>query len=851
MALTKVTQHVLKDGIVSSSHLASGFTLSASHVSSLDTDNISEGSSNLYFTNERVDDRVNALLTAGTGITLTYDDANNTLTVTGSASYGDSDVASYLSTNGYDTAANIKADLVDSAPSTLNTLNELAAALGDDANYASSTSTALGLRVERTSATGSAKIPVGTTGQRDGSPSNGFFRYNTTTAQFEGYSAGSWGEIGGGTTDTFTTDQFDATTSGVGVVDGSNAAFTLSKTPSSEDKIMVFIDGVYQQQGDYTLSGTTLTLDTAPASGEVVTVHMVTATVLDATGLVVDSFTATSGQTVFVLSTNPKLEANTQVFKQGVYLDKSLYSVSGNTLTLASGATTGDKVDVLILSAAQLGTASLVTDSFTGNGSTSAYTLSDSPNSVMVFLDGAFQAPSTYTLSGASLTFGANVPSGVVITVYHVSGSDFSGVNSGLNSFTGNGSTTAYTLTQNPGHENNTMVYLNGVYQEKDTYSVSGKTLTFATAPASGESIEVMYFKSTTVVQPGSNTVGVSELNLSEGSDGQVLTTNGAGTISFQTPSSYGDSDVETYLDGGTATPIFPSAAISASDPVINIARSSNYSYKIGSLANDTFVIQSNESSDASFKPLIEIDSYAHGESVFLKGDANGRLGVGQATPTEKLDVNGNIKGNNYYVADDITHTGDADTYISFENDFYAMYAGGNRALDITSSYVIPKMNFHYANNNIYAVSTTNDELGNGQGVMMLKQQISVTAGSKIIVWYDSGQILNNNQGGNGSANSNPQIAIYVTTNSSAPPNRGVDYMINNNTDHYMYPNGSIGAARIKMNGMGATDTLTTGGTYYIYVYGGAYNSGSYSFNYQDASTNTRGSSIIWAEIKA
>ena len=37
-------------------------------------------------------------------------------------------------------------DLVDSAPGTLNTLNELAAALGDDANYATSTATAIGLR---------------------------------------------------------------------------------------------------------------------------------------------------------------------------------------------------------------------------------------------------------------------------------------------------------------------------------------------------------------------------------------------------------------------------------------------------------------------------------------------------------------------------------------------------------------------------------------------------------------------------------------------------------------------------------------------------------------------------------
>jgi hypothetical protein len=37
-------------------------------------------------------------------------------------------------------------NLIDTAPTTLNTLNELAAALGDDANYASTITTALGLK---------------------------------------------------------------------------------------------------------------------------------------------------------------------------------------------------------------------------------------------------------------------------------------------------------------------------------------------------------------------------------------------------------------------------------------------------------------------------------------------------------------------------------------------------------------------------------------------------------------------------------------------------------------------------------------------------------------------------------
>ena len=53
-----------------------------SQVASKDnTDEITEGSSNLYFTNERVDDRVNGLLSAGVNVALSYDDANNDLEI--------------------------------------------------------------------------------------------------------------------------------------------------------------------------------------------------------------------------------------------------------------------------------------------------------------------------------------------------------------------------------------------------------------------------------------------------------------------------------------------------------------------------------------------------------------------------------------------------------------------------------------------------------------------------------------------------------------------------------------------------------------------------------------------------
>jgi hypothetical protein len=48
--------------------------------------------------------------------------------------------------------------------------------------------------------TGFLLIPKGTTGQRSAVPVNGEIRYNTTTAQFEGYQGGAWGQLGGGAT---------------------------------------------------------------------------------------------------------------------------------------------------------------------------------------------------------------------------------------------------------------------------------------------------------------------------------------------------------------------------------------------------------------------------------------------------------------------------------------------------------------------------------------------------------------------------------------------------------------------------------------------------------------------------
>ena len=112
---------------------------------------------------------------AGKGSPLTHNevDANFTNLNTAKAEISSLGTAAFTATTAYATAAQ--------------------GALADTANQPATT-------VAKTSATGSAVIPTGTTGQQDGSPAAGYLRFNTTDTSFEGYDGSAWGSIGGGAT---------------------------------------------------------------------------------------------------------------------------------------------------------------------------------------------------------------------------------------------------------------------------------------------------------------------------------------------------------------------------------------------------------------------------------------------------------------------------------------------------------------------------------------------------------------------------------------------------------------------------------------------------------------------------
>ena len=58
--------------------------------------------------------------------------------------------------------------------------------------------------------------------------------------------------------------------------------------------------------------------------------------------------------------------------------------------------------------------------------------------------------------------------------------------------FTGDGTTVSFSLGSAV-NENNTNVYINGVYQQKNTYSINGSSIVFSTAPPTTSTIEVSF----------------------------------------------------------------------------------------------------------------------------------------------------------------------------------------------------------------------------------------------------------------------------------------------------------------------------------------------------------------------
>jgi hypothetical protein len=140
-------------------------------------------------------------------------------------------------------------------------------------------------------------------------------------------------------------------------------------------------------------------------------------------------------------------------------------------------------------------------DNFTGDGTTTQFTMQvgvTSEDQTQIYIDGVYQEKGTYSVSGKTITFSTAPVSGHSIEVMTISSIGMGPTVINQDNFTGDGSETDFELDNAVSDEVKTMIFLNGVYQFKDTYSINGTTLSFDAAPANGVEIEVITFASAT-----------------------------------------------------------------------------------------------------------------------------------------------------------------------------------------------------------------------------------------------------------------------------------------------------------------------------------------------------------------
>jgi len=110
-----------------------------------------------------------------------------------------------------------------------------------------------------------------------------------------------------------------------------------------------------------------------------------------------------------------------------------------------------------------------------------------------IILDSAGRVPGGEIWNALRLyKFVLKTSADVTIATYDNVGSSFNAT-AIIANFTGDGTDTTFNLVSAPAGENATNVYINGVYQQKNTYSIAGAALTFSEAPPYSSSIEVNY----------------------------------------------------------------------------------------------------------------------------------------------------------------------------------------------------------------------------------------------------------------------------------------------------------------------------------------------------------------------
>ena len=112
-------------------------------------------------------------------------------------------------------------------------------------------------------------------------------------------------------------------------------------------------------------------------------------------------------------------------------------------------------------------------------------------------------------------------------------------------SYTGDGTIVAFSTTEAAGSKNNIQVYIDGVYQNKDTFSISGSTLTFSEAPPLNSAIEFIVGNAVTSLTTDPDVVTYNQGGT--GAQDRTLTSKLQETVSVKDFGAVGNGSTNDY----------------------------------------------------------------------------------------------------------------------------------------------------------------------------------------------------------------------------------------------------------------------------------------------------------------
>ena len=622
------------------------------------TSDLTEGT-NLYFTDERVDDRVNNLLVAGSNVTLTYDDVANTLTIAATEdnlSNNDTDDLAEGSTNLYFTDARARAAISVSGDLSYNsTTGVISFTERTDAEVRGLVSASGDLSYNST--TGVFSFTERTDAEVRGLISGGTgVTYNNTTGVISiGQAVGTsdnvtFGDVivsgdltVSGTTTTVNTETINLAdniilfnsnatgtpTENAGIEiergDATNKTLLWNET---DDKWTVgsetFVAGTFEGALTGNVTGTVSSLanhDTDDLSEGATNLYYTDARVdshlSGGTGVTYSSGTISIGQSVGTgdsvtfagvssdftgdIDGAVKFTAKADVALtkgQVVYISGISGAVPTVNLADADNASAMPAFGLVYANANANAEVEIITFGSLADFDTSGFSVGDT-----VYVSttaGALTATPPTGESSLIQNIGIVQRSHASAGIIKVGGAGRTNATPNLNSgkiFYGNGSnqSVATTLDTSIVPESGNLYYTDA--RARSAISVSGNALSYnsSTGVITSNYEESPTFTGT--VTAAGLTVSSISYPTTDGTSGQVLTTDGAGTLSFSTISGYSDSDVESYLDTGTSTPTFASVIVS------------------GDLTVDT--------------------------STLYVDSTNNRVGVGTTSPSANLHVSG------------------------------------------------------------------------------------------------------------------------------------------------------------------------------------------------------------------